>query len=363
MIPTVELKQTGKGIARARGRPKGVVETRPRKRRFQLPDEPKDIRALRASEDAAIRKARAEKTVDVIEPDSPQAAPQAIFELGPKQQLTRYELPKSKPKRKTSRIGPTTKKRLKQGAAIGAAAAATLAARRLLAEDDTGILGGAVQDAGVLGRRAVRGALSRLTSGGGDDDSDDDETLFMPGSGALSGQRVPTSQVATPSPPRRPAPRTPIAKTPAILRSLERRRNRLAEIRGSPTDPRNFLSTPVETPFGETSEVLANNPAFRNQQGTGFAHLASLRGQAKQQWTTMSPAQKRRLKAAGITSFALFAMLMAQFHADKSDQYTNESLVTQTDSGLTPCEHMKQAGRMVFDMAEQGDKKGARKEL
>ena len=59
-IPTVELRQSGKGIGRARGRPKYVVETRKRKPKLKIPGESEAVRKLKASEARAI-KARARR--------------------------------------------------------------------------------------------------------------------------------------------------------------------------------------------------------------------------------------------------------------------------------------------------------------
>ena len=97
MIPTVELKQSGKGIGRSRGRPTGVVETKPR-RKLKIPGEPLGVRALRAAETAAIR---ARRDRDPSSPVSGPVEPLApLLSYGPEARLTRYSVPPPAKKRR-----------------------------------------------------------------------------------------------------------------------------------------------------------------------------------------------------------------------------------------------------------------------
>lgn len=92
-IPTVELAQTGKGVRRARGRPVGVKESKPRKKRtpLEFKSESAEIRRLKSLQDAAIRKGRVERAAEMEEEPEPVRQPTISF--GPTRTVVRYEMP------------------------------------------------------------------------------------------------------------------------------------------------------------------------------------------------------------------------------------------------------------------------------
>ena len=195
-------------------------------------------------------------------------------------------------------------------------------------------------------------------------------------------------------------PKTP-TQTPAALRYVEDARND----RPRRTTAGNLVPTGGYALFDSDGTTGQGGDGFRrmiehvkSSKTAAASQIKRLKAMAKQRWSQLSVEEKEALKAAGITSAALLFVAFAA-HQDNVPQqadYTHADLMgrppanrivhpngevlirqpaghylpegptsgyKQGGSGLSPCEHMKEAGRAVFTLAEKGDKKAARKEL
>lgn len=287
MIPTVELSQRGGAVTRARGRPKGVKEAKPRRKTHRMPDgtlmsgatHNAESRALRQAEDDAIRKRRRGFQVDDPRDDDDED----FLTLGPRQKLTRYELPKkrvvvppppamlpvkAKPK-KAPLLSATTKQRLKKGVLAAIVAGTVYLFRQQIKEQ-----GGALAKAALL-------YIDKLI-----------------------GIAIPDSLPSTPPP----------ANIPGYFGPFQ-------------------VIDDDEEPF--TSPPLRSSPSR----------------------SSLTPDQLKKVKRR-VKDF--------QKEQRRSSRSTRgQRVVYNADGGGlgSPCAHMKQAGRIIFDLAESGDKKEAKKEV
>lgn len=308
MIPTVELSQRGGAVTRARGRPKGVKEAKPRRKTHRMPDgtlmtgatHNAESRALRQAEDDAIRKRRRGFQVDDPRDDDGED----FLTLGPRQKLTRYELPKkkvvvppspamlpvkAKPK-KAPLLSATTKQRLKKGVLAAIVAGTLYIFRQQIKEQ-----GGALAKAALLYIDKLIGEFEVGYSG-----TDVQSAL----------QRVNNDGIAIPdSLPSTPPP----ANIPGYFGP--------------------FQVIDDEEPF--TSPSLRSSPSR----------------------SSLTPDQLKKVKRR-VKDF--------QKEQRRSSRSTRGQRVVYNADGRglgSPCAHMKQAGRIIFDLAESGDKKTAKKEV
>lgn len=471
-IPTVELSQSGGSIKRSRGRPKGVVETKPRRKgpRFSTTDP--YLVDLKQQQDAAIRKRRRGGGSDE----------EGNMQQWGRKQRVEVEMPP--PPVIVLNKAPKKSSTLRNAAVVAGTAIAAVAAEQ-----------------------AVKAALRRLQGGGGGgggdgglidlegwedidqsapDDSDLD-ILRAPGynpdlSGSILGDEemdiVPALEVSTPrgrvtnrddyirrqmrnpdgsyrsasgvfsrvadvgasyadvrrlqqndyeneiarrsqtlpsprrTPPSAPPPRRPRATTPPLTpRSLsgsvsgsERRqwvggRTRPSDAPqppqwlGEPTSPAPSPARRAQTRIRTgavvrrpTADILDENTAggsggARTGGGLGMS-LAKIKKHWASKWKELSPQAKERYKVAGIASGTAFATAMVSAgvglalgpdeetvgHIQPGQTYWMSPELRamrreQRGEGLSPCQHMKEAGRHVFELAGDGDHAKAKKEL
>ena len=317
MIPTVELKQSGKGIGRSRGRPTGVVETKPR-RKLKTPGEPASIRALKAAQSAAIRARRSrESDEDMLEDVESLPPPSSLLTYGPEAQLTRYSMPSQAPKRKL--LTDQNKGRLKAGAAaVGSAALA------------------------YAGKKAGEALVERY----GGDAADLAQSVI----GRMGGGRRPPPQT-----PRRGRPNHYMDLVDDEMAYMDARA--MSGLGGIPGVIQRDASIPAEGVFAD--EAPSAPPLYLDYPDTpGIVVTASpqaLRNRANIGVDGQGPRSRpQRSNAANLVPGDYFEF------SGRKRRRTNG----QDGGGLqSPCEHLREAGRQVFDMVEGGDKKGAQKEI
>lgn len=340
MIPTVELSQKGGAVKRARGRPRGVIETAPRKRGPRFTSESAEVRRLKAAQDAAIRARR--KPYSVQEDDV--LPPQPLMSFGNKtQRLPSYAMPDTQEepsKTKSKGLSPQMKDRLKKGLLAAIAAGVGYYYREEIASTS-----------GDLGRKAVAYIDNLLQ---GFDNYNDPSSPTSRSSRQAVQESL--SRVVTPDPSRTPSvqfieddtdysafqptfqPRnTARPSAPPLFADLGSTPGRIDEI-FSPATPNRRSSLSPERQRNIKSQIRRFRKANPDIQGIleGTTPVRrSTRKKNPSHDTGMASARTPR-KGRGI-----------ELDPDE----------------VSPCEHMKQAGRQVFDMAEMGDKKRAKKEI
>ena len=332
-IPTVELKQRGKGVGRARGRPVGVAETQPRrKRKFAVANVDPELQRLRDMETMANRRKREGAQADPEPELEPVPVRTKLVSFGPAKDLVRYA-PPPPPKKKRVLLSDATKGNLKKGAvalgtAAGTAAAAIAAAklkRRYNAPLRTAVEGaidrvlGPDEETWIIPRET---GFTRLDNDDSDDDGGSDGFVQVDNPGDPGRQWHQIGQMSYND------AQIPIG-TPASAPPLRA----------------NYPDTPIPSapPRPLTPQVVTASPA-------------AMRGRARLGADGQGPRPQRTTAANRLTGD------YAEFAGQRRRRAKG-----QDGGGIqphaSPCEHLRQAGRQVFELAENGDKKAARKEL
>lgn len=234
--------------------------------------------------------------------------PSPILSLGPEQHLVRYEVPTQKKKPTRAKAGSfltdATKSNLKKGAVAAGAAAGTYALKKgsdtLLDRYGDGVKRKAIEVAMRYGQPVVRAA----------DRAVGNVLDYFEG-----------------VPPPQPYQGVRNAYSDLLQRQYRSDDDNDSEgfdefdIRGQ-----RMLSSPVDTPFGRTSEIVADADYPR------LSRDAVARSRTPEYRQSTLRRARRSQSGSGLSEFS-------------------------------PCAHLREAGRAVFTMAEQGDLKGARKEL
>jgi len=337
-IPTVELAQTGKGVRRARGRPVGVKESKPRKRRspLEFKSESAEIRRLKSLQDAAIRKRRSER-VSAMEEELPEPTrpPTTNISFGPTRTVVRYEMPepvkqrvapRESPKKPPPKVSPPKRKpflsdsarqTLKRGAKAVGTAAASAAAAALARRYQTQLAVGA--------DRAIGSAFDYFDG--------------------------PSRGTPPPSPPPRDYPGT---ARYAVNQALER----LQEARSTPV-------TPQPTPFvsdagglGDLGLLLETERGFIPEETD-----TPMAGERYNYAQDIVDVQPRRTPLGPRRGLRQRRPPQRQGATNTERGPSGRILSGRGLEPETPCEHVRHAGRIIFDLAESGEHKLAAKEL
>ena len=342
IIPTVELQVGKGGIKRSRGRPVGVRESKPRKKRSPLAfnSEPSEIRRLKNLQDAAIRKRRSERISAIEEEEMPEPSRQpTTVSFGPKRSVVRYEMPepikrrvapREGPKKSTPKVSPPKRKpflsdsarqTLKRGAkAVGTAAASAAAA--------------------ALARRY--------------------QTQLAVGAGRAIGSAFDYFDGPRGTPPPSPPPRDyPGSARFAVRQALQR----LEETRSLPVTPQpsaQFVSDAGG--LGDLGLLLETERGFTPEE-TDTPMAGERFGNYAQDVRDIVDVQPTRTPLGPRRGLRQRRPPQRQGATNTERGPSGRILSGRGLEPETPCEHVRHAGRLIFDMAEAGDHKGARKEL